>query len=74
MAAATNTDIPPRVFEVIRAEFHEMPGMRLTPSQFRRLWQLGPNECDAVIGRLRAEGFLEQDSHGQLHCSLDVCV
>jgi hypothetical protein len=74
MTAATITDVRPRVLEVIRAEFHEMPGMRLTPSQFRRLWQLDPDECEAVIGRLRAEGFLEQDSHGQLHCALDVCV
>jgi len=42
----------------IRAEFHEMPGLRLTPAQARRLWGLEVEMCRAVIDRLVASEFL----------------
>lgn len=33
----------------IRAEFHEMPGLRLTLSQAQRLWGLAPDICAQVV-------------------------
>lgn len=41
-----------------RAEFLEMPGLRLTADQARRLWRLESRECEAVLGRLIDTGFL----------------
>lgn len=43
---------------VVRGEFNEMPGMRLTQKQFQRLWNLTQTECDWLMGRLIASGFL----------------
>lgn len=45
---------------VIRAEFAEMPGMRLTPAQARRLWSLTDEECQALLGCLVTAGFLSR--------------
>src|SRR5438876_9950782 len=36
----------------IRMEFLEMPGMRLTRSQARRLWNLNQTACDHVLDTL----------------------
>ena len=41
-----------------RAEFLEMPGLRLTPAQARRLWSLDATACDAVLSELLAVRFL----------------
>jgi hypothetical protein len=60
--------------DVIRAEFRELPGMRLTPSQFRRLWQLDQTACENAICQLKNEGFLGFDDDGQLRCVIDVLV
>ena len=35
-----------------RAEFREMPGLRLTAAQARRLWTLDAGVCDAVLAEL----------------------
>ena len=42
----------------IRAEFREMPGLRLTPAQARRLWGLEVEMCHRVIEALVASDFL----------------
>ena len=42
----------------VRAEFREMPGLRLTPAQARRLWGLEVETCHAVIDALVASAFL----------------
>ena len=42
----------------VRAEFLEMPGLRLTPAQASRLWNLDVDACRAVIDALVAESFL----------------
>ncbi|HJZ78514.1 MAG TPA: hypothetical protein VKE51_42595 [Vicinamibacterales bacterium] len=42
----------------IRAEFREMPGLRLTPAQARRLWGLDVDICHKVIDALVASEFL----------------
>jgi hypothetical protein len=42
----------------VRNEFHEMPGLRLTPAQATRLWGLERDTCRAVIDTLVAAAFL----------------
>jgi len=42
----------------IRGEFLEMPGLRLTPGQARRLWGLDAPACDAALATLVRTGFL----------------
>lgn len=41
-----------------RAEFVEMPGLRLTAAQARRLWALDAAVCDAVLADLVEARFL----------------
>jgi|EndMetStandDraft_3_1072993.scaffolds.fasta_scaffold26965_3 hypothetical protein len=53
-----------RMVCLIRAEFDEMPGMRLTRAQFRRLWQITESECDAVVRHLVDTGFLVETARG----------
>ncbi len=42
----------------IRAEYDEMPGMRLTAPQAARLFNLEPISCERVLDSLVAEGLL----------------
>lgn len=46
--------------ERARAEFLEMPGLRLTAAQARRLWTLEAGVCDAVLEELLASRFLKR--------------
>lgn len=48
-----------RIVRRVRAEFLEMPGLRLTPPQARRLWGLDGDACQAVIDALVASAFLK---------------
>ena len=48
----------------IRGEFLEMPGLRLTPEQARRLWRLDETACDAVLGALVDAHFLARTRDG----------
>lgn len=48
----------------IRGEYLEMPGLRLTFSQARRLWQLDPAICHAYLQTLVNEGFLGRTPDG----------
>jgi hypothetical protein len=44
-----------RLIEVsrrVRGEFLEMPGLRLTPEQARRLWRVDAAACEQVLGVL----------------------
>ena len=49
----------------VAAEFREMPGMRLTAPQVKRLWNLSPGECEAVLGYLVDRGELTCDPAGR---------
>jgi len=42
----------------VREEFREMPGLRLTPAQAKRLWGLEHEMCREVIDRLVSAAFL----------------
>lgn len=48
----------------IRGEFLEMPGLRLTPLEARRLWRLDETACDAVLGALVDARFLARTRDG----------
>jgi len=49
----------------IRMEYVEMPGLALTSRQARRLWNLDPATCDAVLSALVREEFLSQTGDGR---------
>ncbi len=48
----------------IRAEFLEMPGLRLTVRQAARLWGLDESACRAVIDALVGTAFLRRTTGG----------
>jgi hypothetical protein len=48
----------------VRGEYLEMPGLRLTPEQARRLWVLDERSCDAVLGALVKARFLARTRDG----------
>jgi hypothetical protein len=45
----------------IRAEFGEMPGLKLTLPQAARLFNLEPGRCERVLGELVDDGALSID-------------
>lgn len=48
----------------IRGEFLEMPGLRLTAQQARRLWLLDEGSCEAVLAALVKARFLVRTRDG----------
>ena len=50
----------------VRAEFVEMPGLRLTPAQATRLWGVERDMCHAVIDALIDSAFLRWTPAGAL--------
>jgi len=61
-------DVVPQVADIARvidAEFEEMPGMRLTDAQVRRLWNLSKHEAEVVLEYLCRVGRLVRDETGR---------
>lgn len=50
---------------LIDAEYKEMPGMRLTFDQIRRLWNLSSDECGKVLEYMVRSGRLVIDDDGR---------
>ena len=50
----------------IRAEFEEMPGLRLTVRQAARLWGIDSASCQAVIDALIGTSFLRWTPTGTI--------
>ena len=48
----------------IEGEFREMPGLRLTEPQARRLWALDATTCSALLELLIAANFLFRTTDG----------
>ena len=48
----------------VRAEFLEMPGLRLTMSQATRLWGLEQSLCESVVDTLVQSSFLRRGAGG----------
>ena len=52
------------VLRRVRAEYLEMPGLRLTRAQAQRLWGLDPRTCDQMLSTLTETRFLAQTRDG----------
>lgn len=52
------------VLQRVQGEYVEMPGLRLTPAQARRLWGLERDVCDAVLEALVDAKFLARTRDG----------
>jgi hypothetical protein len=52
------------VVEHIRGEFLEIPGLRLTPWQIQRLWNLDLDDYRAAVQQLLDARFLRQARDG----------
>ncbi len=52
------------VLRRVQCEFLEMPGLRLTSSQARRMWGLDAASCDALLGALVDAKFLFRTRDG----------
>jgi hypothetical protein len=52
------------VLRRVQGEFLEMPGLRLTEPQARRLWGLDAASCDALLGALVDAKFLFKTRDG----------
>lgn len=48
----------------VRAEYLEMPGLRLTERQAQRIWNLDEGRCEAVLNALIADDFLRRTPDG----------
>src|SRR5262249_18423203 len=48
----------------VQKEFVDMPGLRLTEHQARRLWNLDPLDCSAVLNALTDAQFLFRTREG----------
>jgi len=48
----------------IRAEYREMPGLKLTGAQAQRLWGLDRDSCDGLMAGLVTSGFLARTRDG----------
>jgi Fic family protein len=49
----------------IKAEYLELPGLRLTLAQARRLWNLDTETCERALAILVEAGFLQRTPAGQ---------
>jgi hypothetical protein len=48
----------------VQSEYLEMPGLKLSEAQARRLWGLDGNTCRAVLLTLIERGFLKRSPNG----------
>ena len=56
----------PALVQRVRAEFNEMPGLRLTPAQAARLLGLDASSCQRVINALVGTAFLKRAADGSV--------
>jgi hypothetical protein len=54
----------PNALGRVKAEYLEMPGLRLTPQQAQRLWGLDREICQALLGALVDANFLNRTRDG----------
>ena len=48
----------------IRAEYREMPGLKLTAAQASRFWNLAPRDSESLLDALAAQGVLLRTRDG----------
>jgi len=54
----------PDWIQIVRGEYLEIPGLRLTRSQVQRLWGLDGVLCDRVLDSLISVRFLQRTQSG----------
>lgn len=67
MTQALETSVDPRIatwLGMIRAEYREFPGLRLTLPQARRFWGLDETSSTALFAALVDAGFLRRTTTG----------
>jgi hypothetical protein len=52
------------VIELMRMEYAEMPGLKLTFWQAQCLWNLSDDQCERALAALTAAGFLARTCEG----------
>jgi hypothetical protein len=63
--ASPTSQLPiPDWFQLIRAEYLEIPDLHLTRRQVERFWGLNTLACDALLDSFLATGFLRQTATG----------
>lgn len=62
---STTIAVDPSLIHRVRAEFLEMPGLRLTSEQAERLWGLDRHTCEAILGYLTASHVLARSADGR---------
>ena len=55
---------PDNLLTRVRAEYHEMPGLRLTLAQACRLWQVDATTCEGLLDTLIRQHFLARTRDG----------
>lgn len=55
----------------MRAEFREMPGLKLTAAQATRLWHLDPLRSEELLNTLVVDGLLRRNAEGAYLVSSD---
>ena len=68
-AAPPNVDLA-RLLDIVRAEYLEMPGLRLTARQAQRLWALDAATCEALLDMLESTHFLRRSPRGDYMLAL----
>lgn len=63
-----NCPAPADMVERARAEYLEMPGLKMTAAQASRLLGLDQETCMCVLDALVREGFLVRASDGRFVC------
>lgn len=75
MVATSDQRLPPVGYAALldraRGEFLEMPGLRLTRDQARRLWGLDHAMCSELLDDLVRAGFLERRADGRYARSVE---
>ena len=56
------------VVELMKMEYAEMPGLRLTFSQAQRLWNVSGDVCVEALAVLTRSGFLVRTPEGAYVC------
>ncbi len=52
----------------------EIPGVRLTRAQARRLWGLDEQSCNTIIDQLIALHLIEPDDQGRYHQTIEAAA
>jgi len=63
-AMTPGSTAPRSIVQQVRAEYLEMPGLRLTARQAARMWGLDIAETERVLGQLVEGGLLTRDAAG----------